>query len=447
MNKHDFLSMAALGPVLLDGATGTNLQKAGMPSGVCPEAWVLDNKDKLQSLQLAFYNAGSNIVYAFSFGANRIKLARHGLPSDSKSVEDINKRLAQISCTVRDQMRQANPGKTYLVAGDLSPTGLFLKPAGDLEFDELVDIYREQVRGLAAAGVDLFVAETMLDLAQTRAAVIAVRTESDLPVMTSLTVEKNGKTLSGDSIRSSLLALAALDVQAFGLNCSFGPEHMIDFFKELPQIDSCTLLVKPNAGIPYLDADGQTHFDMQPADFANTMVKLLPLGVKMVGGCCGTTPAHISSLQSAVSEYSSISEPEADNLKLAGKMPATGQLLRKAEETYALIGSARADISLANWRDFPVIDCESLDDLIDELLDASDDEPAGICVNLDNLNSPDNHIIAGTLAEIQMNISVPLIFICGNSQIQHMVARYYTGLTAFVSDQDIACGNAYYLKR
>jgi 5-methyltetrahydrofolate--homocysteine methyltransferase len=446
MKKTDFLNMLNSGPVILDGATGTNLQKSGLPAGVCPEAWVIKNPEILQSLQKNFYEAGSSIVYAFSFGANRIKLARHGLPADSKSIEEINQRLADISCAVRDLMIRKNPHKAYMVAGDLSPTGLFLKPAGELDFDELVEIYRDQVRGLAAAGVDLFVIETMLDLAQARAAVIAVRTECDLPIMVSLTVEKNGRTLSGDSIRSSLLALAALDVQAFGLNCSFGPESMAGFFKELPQIDGCALLAKPNAGIPHLDDEGRTEFDMLPDDFAASMVELYSLGVNVFGGCCGTTPEHIRAMYSLLADNAQPVRPAAGTTSMTVKMPESGHALLDSEENTAMIGSSRFSISLVNWRDYPVLICDSMDDLIDELLDLADDEPEGILVDFNNLIITDPRLFSELLAEVQMNISIPLIFKSDDESIRSLIARYYNGLTAFVSNSCSACNNAHFIK-
>ena len=185
MTKQEFRELCESRILLLDGATGTNLQKAGMPTGVCPEQWILENKEAAKALQTAFLKAGTDILYAPTFSANRIKLTEYGL---QEKLEEMNRELVQLSKEVvaEFEAKQGCPAGTHYVAGDLTMTGELLYPVGKLQFEELVDIYKEQVKVLAEAGVDLFVVETMMSLQECRAAVLAVKETCNLPVMVTL---------------------------------------------------------------------------------------------------------------------------------------------------------------------------------------------------------------------------------------------------------------------
>jgi len=183
-------------PFILDGATGTALMKRGMPSGACTEEWVLENPDALREVQRGYRENGSDAVYAPTFGANAPTLSRHKI---KENVAELNKRLAALS---------VEPGR--LTGGDLSPTGLFIEPYGDTPFDDVVDIYAEQAKGLCEAGVDFFIAETMINLNELRAAVMGVRSVSDKPIFATLTVDERGRTMSGDSLEAAFVVLAGL---------------------------------------------------------------------------------------------------------------------------------------------------------------------------------------------------------------------------------------------
>lgn len=409
-------------PLILDGATGTLLQAAGLPAGVCPEHWVLENPAHLQAIQREYYLAGSDIVYTFSFGANRIKLTRHGIAA--AEVERTNQRLARLSCEVRDHLRAARPDRLCLVAGDLAPTGEFLRPAGNLGFAELIDIYREQVRGLLAGDVDLFVAETLFDLAQARAAVLAVRAECDLPVLVSLTVEKNSRTLGGNSLRECVVSLAALGASAVGLNCSCGPEALGDIVREILADAPCPILVKPNAGLPQL-VDGRTVFKMAPAEFAQAMTDLAQAGVAILGGCCGTEPAHIAALRQQLDAAGIGRDPES----------ARAAARREAESPIwqSVVCSARQTVSLIEQSEWPTVNCENVDDLPDDVLTCQDDEPALICIDLGCLEPTDGEALADSLETIQMMVPVPLIFRGEQPELLKLVSRVYQGRTAFLT--------------
>ena len=270
--------------VILDGATGTNLQLRGMPGGVCPEQWIIENKQVLIELQREYVAAGSDLVYAPTFSGNRIKLAEYGL---ADRVVDINKTLVAIS-------REA-VGEDVLVAGDMTMTGQALEPVGSVTLDALIACYEEQARALYEAGVDVFVVETMMSLAETRAAVMAIHHVCDTPVMVTMTFEESGRTLYGTDGVTALLTLQGLGVDAFGINCSAGPENLEAMLDAMRPYVSVPLIAKANAGLPQF-VDGRTVFPMGPEDYADACVALLNRGAALIGGCCGTTPEHIRAL-------------------------------------------------------------------------------------------------------------------------------------------------------
>lgn len=289
MTKKEFQQLIIeKGPVILDGATGTNLMAAGMPVGACPEAWILENPQVLLDLQRSYVEAGSDIVYAPTFTGNRIKLAEYGLWD---RLEEINTKLVQLS-------KQAVGGKA-LVAGDMTMTGQQLYPMGDLLFEELVEVYKEQARVLAEAGVDLFAVETMMSLQECRAAVIAIRETCDLPIMVTLTYNEDGRTLFGTPPETAVVVLQSLGVDAIGINCSTGPMEMVEPIRKMAECATIPIVAKPNAGLPELEGR-KTVYRMTPEEFAKAGATLVEAGAAIVGGCCGTTAAHIKALSDAV---------------------------------------------------------------------------------------------------------------------------------------------------
>lgn len=289
MKKQEFYALIKENPIFLDGATGSNLQQRGMPSGICPEKWILENREALLELQQDFVDAGTDIVYAPTFTANRIKLAEYGLASQ---IRQINRDLVALS-------REA-VGDKALVAGDITMTGAQLSPIGSLDFEELIDVYKEQIVCLAEAGADLLVVETMMSLQETRAALIAAKEVCSLPVMATMTFESDGRTLYGTDAVTAAVVLESLGADAVGTNCSTGPDKMADIIRQMAAVTSVPIIAKPNAGLPSLDRNGNTVYDMEPAVFGESMKTLVEAGASIVGGCCGTTPEHIRALRSAV---------------------------------------------------------------------------------------------------------------------------------------------------
>lgn len=273
--------------VILDGAAGTELQKRGMPQGVCPESWCLENHAVIEAVHRDYCNAGSDIIYTCTFGANRIKLGQY----NEYHVRQLNKKLALIA--------KKAAGKQTMVAGDIGPTGKFVEPFGELEFEEAVNIFKEQVKGLIEGGVNLIVIETFMDIQEARAALIAVKETAKVFTIVTMTYEKHGRTLNGTDPLSALVTLQSLGADAVGCNCSTGPQEMRGFIKTMKPYAKVPLVAKPNAGIPKF-IEGKTHFDISPLEFADSCKEFVSLGVNMLGGCCGTTPRHIKELKKKI---------------------------------------------------------------------------------------------------------------------------------------------------
>lgn len=294
MNREEFKQLVQSKIVLLDGATGSNLQANGMQMGCCPETWILEHKEVLVELQKGYIAAGSDIVYAPTFTANRIKLAEYGL---EEQVGAINEELVALS-------RQAveESGKKAYIAGDLTMTGEQLYPMGKMQFEELVDIYKEQVSYLLMAGVDLFVVETMLSLQECRAAVLAIKELCDLPIMVSLTFNEDERTLYGTTPEAAMVVLQELGADAVGVNCSTGPEKMCGIVSRMKEVATVPIIAKPNAGMPLL-IDGKTIYNLGAEQFAEEVEMLIEAGATIVGGCCGTTIDHIKALASVANSH------------------------------------------------------------------------------------------------------------------------------------------------
>lgn len=334
-------------PLILDGATGTQLYRRGMPRGACTEQWVLEHPEVLQEIQRAYVEAGSNVIYAPTFGANAASLQRHGIPADQ--VADYNRRLVAVS-------REA-AGDKALVGADLSPTGLFVVPFGDATFEDLLQIYAQQVQALEDAGVDLYAIETTMTLAEARAAVLAVKGISEKPVFVTFTCDENGRTLSGTDVLAALIVMQGMGVSAFGLNCSAGPAEMLEQIRRLTAYATVPLIVKPNAGLPET-VNGETVYHCPPEEFASYVPAFAEAGARIFGGCCGTDETHIAALKEQVSriDFSQFTAPERDP-----------DVIPCATEKEARFITPDVDVG-------ETIECSP--DLMEDILDA-EDEPAG----------------------------------------------------------------------
>ena len=286
MTRSEFQALLRNGTVILDGATGSNLRASGMPVGVCTEQWVLEHPEVLQNLQRAYVEAGSQIVYAPSFSANRLSLSMYALEDQLAAM---NRALVQLS-------RDAVGGRAY-VAGDMATCGKPVGVEGGVSYDTLIEVYREQAQLLVDAGVDLIGLETMMGVTECSAAIEAVRSVCDLPVMCTLTLDAVGAAYFDGDAELAAQTLPALGADAIGVNCGQGPELYVSVIQRMRAHTDLPLIAKPNAGLPVIQSDGSAVYGMSHGKFAREMEKLKKAGAGILGGCCGTTPEHIRMLK------------------------------------------------------------------------------------------------------------------------------------------------------
>ncbi len=376
-------------PFILDGATGTQLQMHGYTNGVCAEKWVLEHPDVILQIQRAYIEAGSQVIYAPTFGANRVKLEENGI---FNQVESYNHQLVALC-------RQAADGKAW-VAGDIAPTGKFMLPLGDTSFDELVEIYTEQASALEKAGVDLYVIETTMTLPEARAAVLAVKSVSKKPIMVTFTCDATGKTLTGTDVTAALVVMQGMGIDAFGLNCSVGPEDLLKQLQRLQEYAEVPLIFKANAGMPEIE-NGKTVYRCTPEEFASVVPALAATGVAVYGGCCGTGPDHIRSLRDAATQ--AVIQPPA---------PAQSHLLTLATEKSPF----RLDPSTSIGTILPAD--EQLYDRLEDAL--AKDEPV-VAIEIKDEIQLEN------FGDAQFSITKPLCLLCNDAALLEAALRLYQG--------------------
>ena len=295
MTKQEFEKLTEQGVVLMDGATGSNLRKAGMPVGVCTEQWVLEHPETIVELQRAYVEAGSRIIYAPTFSANRISLAMHGLQD---KLAELNTELTGLT---RKTVAEAGADKPVYVAGDVTTTGKMLEPRGDVTYHELYEVYCEQIRVLCDAGVDLIGAETLMSVEEAQVILDAAQSVCDLPVLCTLTLEADGNALFGGNAVELVETLQEMGASAVGLNCSVGPDQLESVVASMKAVARIPVIAKPNAGMPVMDEQGMAHYSMGPEEFAASMMRLVDAGAQIIGGCCGTDPEYIRELRRLLS--------------------------------------------------------------------------------------------------------------------------------------------------
>ena len=270
--------------LFFDGATGTQLQAQGLKPGELPESWNFTHPEIVEAVHRGYLDVGSNIVKSNTFGANPIKLKGSGL--DCKATIEAAVAIAKRACGGRENK---------FVALNLGPTGKLLSPYGDLPFEDAVAAYGEMVRYGAAAGADLILIETMSDTYEIKAAVLAAKENSDLPVCVTMTFDQDGKLLTGATVEAAALMCEGLGVDAMGFNCGLGPVQVAKLLPQMLAATSLPIIINPNAGLP-VEKDGKTFFEVDPEEYAELMYELAQQGPSIIGGCCGTTPAHIEAM-------------------------------------------------------------------------------------------------------------------------------------------------------
>ena len=267
---------------------GTMLQKAGIASGVCPELLNVEDPDTIRSIHRAYIQAGADIIETNTFGGSSVKLSSYGLENRT---EELNRAAVKIAVGAAE-------GKA-LVGGSIGPTGRFITPVGDMTFDEALDVFSQQAKVIADAGADLILLETFSDIKEIRAAAIAIRSVADIPILAHMTFEPSGLTLLGSSPEAAAVTLEAAGVDVIGSNCGLGPDGILEVLRRMSSVTTLPLVAMPNAGMPRLEGD-RTVFPASPEEMAEPVPEFLGIGTAVIGGCCGTTPDHISRMREAL---------------------------------------------------------------------------------------------------------------------------------------------------
>ncbi len=286
--------------LFLDGAMGTMLQKYGLPTGVCPESFNLTHPDIVQKIHREYAEAGSDILITNTFGANPLKLAAYGL-------ED---KVEEICCTAVANAR-IGAGRPILVAGDMGPTGHFIAPLGNSSFEEIYDSYFTLASALAKGGADYLIIETIIDVQEMRAALLAAKDACTLPVICQFSFNEDGRTITGTTPEAAAILLDAMGADVIGVNCSLGPVQLLPIIKQMAAVTDKPLVIQANAGMPEL-VDGETVFPLSPQDMAAHVPDMILAGASYIGGCCGTSPAHIKAMKES-----------SKNISLPDRQPIT----------------------------------------------------------------------------------------------------------------------------
>jgi len=284
-------------PILLDGAMGTMLFAAGLDSGDSPEEWNVIHPDKVREIHHAYIEAGSQVILTNTFGGSAVRLESHGL---AERVHELNEAAAKNARAEADAVE-----RTVVVAGSIGPTGQLLEPLGTLTRDEARKSFAAQAGGLAAGGVDMFWIETMSDLEEVKAAVAGIRSVSDLPIAATMSFDSHGHTMMGISPSQAAKELSQLGLVALGANCGTGSNELIEAIHAMKEaVPDLVLIAKANAGIPQLMEDGEVVYNGSPDVMGKYAKEVFQTGARLIGGCCGNTPAHIAEMAKALLEFS-----------------------------------------------------------------------------------------------------------------------------------------------
>lgn len=412
LNFREFLNN---GFVILDGATGSNLQRAGMKSGECPEQWIVEHPDIFIDLQKQYIAAGSDVLYTPTFTSTSIKLAEYGMEEKQEEL------IHELVGLTKEAIRQSGEQRDVFMMGDISMTGQQLEPVGSLPFEELVNVYKRQVQLSVDAGVDGFAIETMMSLQECRAALLAVKETCDLPVIVTLTYQEDGRTLYGTSPETALVVLQAMGADAVGINCSTGPDKMTEAVKSMAKYANIPIVVKPNAGLPAL-IDGVTVYDMDAETFAESMIPLIDLGATVLGGCCGTTPEHIRQLKQVVSQktYRKLHNPPFRGLTTERNMTAID-----LEGTFTIVGER------INPTGKKALQEELKEGRMDMVLDMAEEQVEKgariLDVNMGMNGIDEKEMMLKAVNELTLTVDVPLSIDSSYVDVVESALRIYPG--------------------
>lgn len=402
-----------MGFVYFTGGFATILQEKGLKAGELPETWNILKADVVTQIHSDYILAGCNVVETNTFGANRIK---HPKGSEISLDEIIEAAINNVK-----KAKEINKKEDVLIALDVGPTGKLLEPLGDLKFEEAVDIFAETIRIGVKHGADIILIETMNDLYEAKAAVIAAKENSDLPIWVTCVFDENARMLTGTDPLAMVTLLEGLGVDVLGLNCSLSPDKMLKTVEEIKKYASIPIAVNPNAGLPKLK-DGMTYFESTPEEFAKGMESIAKIGVDILGGCCGTTPKHIEKMIEKVSYLKPIkSEIKREKIVSCYKEAIIINDLTIIDRTIDLVNNDNLRKSVLEG---------DLDSVIDEAFEITGEaDILELCLTLpeESNEKKEKEIMSYVISEIQGMVGLPIIFKTEYTGVLEYALRIYNG--------------------
>lgn len=398
--------------LLFDGAMGTMLQKKGLKIGENPEVFGLKNPDKLMEIHKEYLEAGSNVLTTNTFGANELKLDKLGY-----TVEEIVENTVNIA---KKSIEQADKSKPRYVALDIGPIGEILEPMGTLSFDEAYDIFKRQIVQGAKSGADLIIIETMMDLYEAKAAVLAAKENSNLPVFCTMTFDENGRSFTGCMPESMIATIEGLGVDAIGVNCSLGPKQLLPIVSKIAKMTNIPVIVQANAGLPKI-IDGQAIYDVDADEFFDGVKKFIKAGASIIGGCCGTNPHFIRKI--------------SENMKILCKVEVekTNKCIVCSPSKYVEIDQPIVIGERINPTGKKLLKESLENEKIDYVMNLALEQVSGgadiLNINVGTPEIDENKMMPKIIKEIQSIIDTPLQIDSSNIKALESGIRYYNGKT------------------
>lgn len=408
--------------LVYDGSKGYLLQKLGLKGGDCPELWNVERRDEIKKIYAAYRDAGADVIQTNTFQGNRLQLERYNLGDRTYELNYESTRLA------KEVM-----GDKGFVAASIGPIGRLFEPSGDLTFNLAYETYKEQVIAVAEGGADIINFETFTDVADMRAALIAAKDCTDLPVICSMAFEQNGKTLMGSDPYLAAIVLKSLGADMIGVNCSFGPEHMIDIVKEMARQGDIYLSVKPNAGLPEM-IDGEIIYKQNPDEFANLLIEFTDLGARLIGGCCGTTPDFIKKIKEKIVK-SEMREMPSENRELITSSTKVIDVsnLHKFKIGYL---SCSKDLELLH-----ALENNDMDEATDSIMEFLGSDYDLIYINID-LAKGESNLLGRVLDIAQGYIRQPFIIETIDPKALELALRLYRGKAGVIIKSELDKSNS-----
>lgn len=412
----NFIEAISRKVLVYDGSKGYLLQRLGLKGGECPELWNATHKDEVISVYKSYKEAGSDVIQTNTFQGSRPVLNEYGLGDKTYELNFNSVRMAKEAM-----------GNEGFVAASVGPLGKLFEPSGELTFEVAYDAFKEQIRALADGGADAINFETFTDLAELRVALIAAKENTDLPIICSLAFEENGKTLMGTDPYTAAIVLKSLGADIIGTNCSFGPEHQLDIIKKM-QPAGVILSAKPNAGLPEM-INGSVIYRESPENFTKYTQEFIKYGVRLIGGCCGTTPEFISALSKKVSGINMPEIMKAESNLIASNTKVIDPKALNSDEIGEL------DACLDNEL-FDELTSGNLDFIVDKSLDIASEGYEAIRINVDKAENNNAGLLASVLNIAQGYIRAPFLVETANPAALEAALRIYKGRAGVIIKSD-----------